>query len=133
MQRYYLFLLLGIMVLSLIAQGRVQRVFNQYAQVSSRSGVTGAQLAPEERRYLRRPVLGFGVEDGEFGVGDAVCPNPDVEQTFAHETEHAAVVGRVGRDIQPFFQLEEDVEEPGTIAVEKGARHDEHVETVSLS
>ena len=43
----YLFLLLGIMVLSLIAQSRVQRVFNQYAQVRARRGITGAQLANE--------------------------------------------------------------------------------------
>ena len=48
MQDYiYLFLLLGIMVLSMIAQGRVQRVFNEFAQTPARSGVTGAQLAQQ--------------------------------------------------------------------------------------
>ena len=43
----YLILLLAIMILSMIAQGRVQRVFNQYAQTPSRCGVTGARLAQE--------------------------------------------------------------------------------------
>lgn len=43
----YLILLFAIMILSLVAQGRVQRVFNQYAQVPSKKGVTGAQLAQE--------------------------------------------------------------------------------------
>ena len=48
MQNYlYLILVFAIMILSLVAQGRVQSVFNQYAQVPSKSGVTGAQLAQE--------------------------------------------------------------------------------------
>ena len=54
----YLILLFAIMILSLVAQGRVQRVFNQYAQVPSRSGVTGAQLAQEllDRNGLSLPI-----------------------------------------------------------------------------
>ncbi len=54
----YLILLFAVMVLSLIAQGRVQRVFNTYAQVPARSGVTGAQLAQEllYRNGLNLPV-----------------------------------------------------------------------------
>ena len=54
----YLILLFAIMILSMIAQGRVQSVFNQYAQVPSRKGVTGAQLAQEllYRNGLNLPV-----------------------------------------------------------------------------
>ena len=70
------------------------------------------------------------MEDGEFGVGDVVRPDPDVEQAFADETEHAAVVRRIGGDVQSLLQFEENVEEPGAIAVEKGTLHDEHVEAV---
>ena len=54
----YLIPLFAIMILSLVAQGRVQRVFNQYAQVPSRKGVTGAQLAQEllDRNGLSLPI-----------------------------------------------------------------------------
>ena len=53
------------------------------------------ELPLQEANDLHRPVLGLGVEDGEFGVGNVVCPDPDVEQTFADEAEHAAVVWRI--------------------------------------
>ena len=48
MENYvYYFLAIAVMVLSLIAQSRVQSVFNKYAQVRTVRGVTGAQLAAE--------------------------------------------------------------------------------------
>jgi Zn-dependent membrane protease YugP len=47
MDYFYYFLALAVMALSLVAQSRVQSVFNKYAQVRSVRGVTGAQLANE--------------------------------------------------------------------------------------
>ncbi|MBR6039769.1 MAG: zinc metallopeptidase [Clostridia bacterium] len=54
----YLILLFAVMILSFIAQGRVQSVFNTHAQVPARSGVTGARLAQEllYRNGLNLPV-----------------------------------------------------------------------------
>ena len=54
----YLILLFAVMILSLIAQGRVQSVFQKYAQVPSKKGVTGAQLAQEllYRNGLNLPI-----------------------------------------------------------------------------
>ena len=43
----YYFLAIAVMVLSLIAQSRVQSVFNKFSQVRTVRGITGAQLANE--------------------------------------------------------------------------------------
>jgi Zn-dependent membrane protease YugP len=71
----YLFLLLGIMVLSLVAQGRVQRVFNQYAQVPARRGITGAQLANE---LLRKNGLSLPVQPVQGQLTDHYNPATQV-------------------------------------------------------
>lgn len=47
MSYLYYFLILAVMALSLLAQSRVQSVFNKYAQVRTVRGITGAQLANE--------------------------------------------------------------------------------------
>ena len=75
MDYIYLFLLLGVMVLSLIAQGRVQRVFNKYAQVPSRSGVTGARLAEE---LLYRNGINFPVQAVSGSLTDHFDPKNQV-------------------------------------------------------
>lgn len=101
MQDYiYLFLLLGIMVLSMIAQGRVQRVFNEYAQVWAKSGVTGAQLAEEllYRNGISLPVQSvsgsltdhFDPVNGVVGLSEAVYGSSSVSAlaVAAHEIGH---------------------------------------------
>ena len=101
MQDYlYIILLLVIMVLSLIAQTRVQRVFNQYAQVPSKSGVTGAQLAQDllYRNGLDlpvQPVAGtltdhFNPKDQTVGLSQAVYGSSSVSAlaVAAHEIGH---------------------------------------------
>ncbi len=75
MDYIYLFLLLGVMLLSLIAQGRVQRVFNKYAQVPSRSGVTGARLAEE---LLYRNGINFPVQAVSGSLTDHFDPKNQV-------------------------------------------------------
>ena len=96
----YLILLLAIMILSLVAQGRVQRVFQKYAQVPSKSGVTGAQLA-EELLYRNglnlpvQPVAGsltdhYDPKNQVVGLSQAVYGSPSVSAlaVAAHEIGH---------------------------------------------
>ena len=101
MQDYvYLILLFAIMILSMIAQGRVQNVFNKYAQVPSRKGVTGAQLAGEllYRNGLSlpiQPVSGsltdhYDPVNGVVGLSEAVYGSSSVSAlaVAAHEIGH---------------------------------------------
>ncbi len=101
MENYlYYFLAIGIMVLSFIAQSRVQNVFNQYAQVPSGSGVTGAQLAHDllQRNGLYlpiQPVAGsltdhFDPKNQVVGLSEAVYGSSSVSAlaVAAHEIGH---------------------------------------------
>lgn len=101
MQDYiYIFLLFGIMILSMIAQGRVQSVFNRYAQVPSRKGVTGAMLAQEllYRNGINLPIEQvsgsltdhFDPVNGVVGLSDAVYGSNSVSAlaVAAHEIGH---------------------------------------------
>lgn len=96
----YLFLLLGVMVLSMIAQNRVARVFNQYAQVAAGSGVTGAQLA-QQLLYKNglslpvQPVAGsltdhYDPRSGTVGLSEVVYGSGSVSAlaVAAHEIGH---------------------------------------------
>ena len=96
----YYFLAIAVMVLSLIAQSRVQRVFNKYAQVPSRSGVTGAQLANDllYRNGLNLPVQQvagsltdhFNPKEQTVGLSEAVYGSDSVSAlaVAAHEIGH---------------------------------------------
>ena len=96
----YLFLLFGVMILSMIAQNRVRSVFNQYAQVPAKSGVTGARLAQEllYRNGLSlpvQPVAGtltdhFNPKDQTVGLSEAVYGSSSVSAlaVAAHEIGH---------------------------------------------
>ena len=96
----YLILLFAVMILSLIAQGRVQSVFNKYAQVPARSGVTGARLA-EELLYRNglnlpvQPVAGsltdhYDPKNQTVGLSEAVYGSSSVSAlaVAAHEIGH---------------------------------------------
>ena len=96
----YLILLFVVMILSMIAQGRVQSVFNQYAQVPARSGVTGARLA-EELLYRNglnlpvQPVAGsltdhYDPRNQVVGLSEAVYGSSSVSAlaVAAHEIGH---------------------------------------------
>ena len=96
----YLILLFAVMILSLIAQGRVQSVFNKYAQVPARSGVTGARLA-EELLYRNglslpiKPVAGsltdhYDPRNQVVGLSEAVYGSSSVSAlaVAAHEIGH---------------------------------------------
>ena len=96
----YYFLAIAVMVLSLIAQGRVSRVFNKYAQVPAKSGVTGAQLA-EQLLYRNglslpvQPVAGtltdhYDPKNQVVGLSQAVYGSPSVSAlaVTAHEIGH---------------------------------------------
>ena len=71
----YLILLFAIMILSLVAQGRVQSVFNKYAQVPSKSGVTGAQFAQE---LLYRNGLSLPIQPVQGTLTDHYDPKNQV-------------------------------------------------------
>ncbi len=72
---FYLFLLLGVMILSMIAQNRVASVFNQYAQVRAKSGVTGVELA---QRLLYQNGLSLPIQQVSGSLTDHFNPK---EQT----------------------------------------------------
>ena len=84
----YYILAIAVMVLSLIAQGRVQRVFREYAQVPSKRGVTGAQLADEllYKNGLNLPVIQvsgsltdhFNPKEQTVGLSEAVFGSSSV-------------------------------------------------------
>lgn len=96
----YLILLFAVMILSLIAQGRVQSVFNKYAQVPTKRGVTGAQLAQEllYRNGLSlpvQPVSGsltdhYDPKNQVVGLSEAVYGSSSVSAlaVAAHEIGH---------------------------------------------
>ena len=96
----YYFLAIAVMVLSLIAQGRVSRVFNKYAQVPARRGITGANLAQEllYRNGLNLPVEQvsgtltdhFDPKNQVVGLSEAVYGSSSVSAlaVTAHEIGH---------------------------------------------
>lgn len=96
----YYILAIAVMVLSLIAQGRVQRVFREYAQVPSKRGVTGAQLADEllYKNGLNLPVIQvsgsltdhFNPKEQTVGLSEAVFGSSSVSAlaVAAHEIGH---------------------------------------------
>lgn len=96
----YLFLLLGVMILSMIAQNRVASVFNQYAQVRTKSGVTGAELAQRllYQNGLNLPVLQvsgsltdhFNPKEQTVGLSEVVYGSDSVSAlaVAAHEIGH---------------------------------------------
>ncbi len=101
MQDYiYLFLLFGVMILSMIAQNRVASVFNQYAQVRAKSGVTGAELAQRllYQNGLSLPVLQvsgsltdhFNPKEQTVGLSEVVYGSDSVSAlaVAAHEIGH---------------------------------------------
>ena len=71
----YYFLAIAVMVLSLIAQGRVSRVFQKYAQIPARRGVTGADLAQE---LLYRNGLSLPVQQVSGSLTDHFDPKNQV-------------------------------------------------------
>ena len=100
MDYLYLFLLFGVMILSMIAQGRVASVFRQLSEVPAKSGVTGARLAQEllYRNGLSlpvQPVAGsltdhFNPKDQTVGLSEAVYGASSVAAlaVAAHEIGH---------------------------------------------
>ena len=71
------------------------------------------------------------MQDREFQIRGIVGLQSDVQEPFSHEAEHPFVVIRICGDVQPGFQLKEDVEQPAAVTVQQVAPHDEHVEPVS--
>ena len=100
MEYMYLFLLLAIMVLSMIAQGRVQRVFQKYAQVRTARGIPAAQLAYEllQKNGLSLPIQQvqgqltdhYNPTTQVVGLSDAVYASDSVSAyaVAAHEIGH---------------------------------------------
>lgn len=96
----YYFLAIAVMVLSLIAQGRVSSVFRKYAQVPARRGVTGATLAQEllYRNGLSLPIQQvsgsltdhFDPRNQVVGLSEAVYGSSSVSAlaVAAHEIGH---------------------------------------------
>lgn len=96
----YLFLAFAVMILSLLAQSHVQNVFNKYAQVSAKSGVTGARLAQEllYRNGLNLPVQAvagsltdhYDPKNQVVGLSEAVYGSSSVSAlaVAAHEIGH---------------------------------------------
>ncbi len=76
MENYvYYFLAIAVMVLSLIAQSRVQSVFNKYAQIRTVRGITGVQLANE---LLRKNGISMPVTQVSGSLTDHFDPKNQV-------------------------------------------------------
>ena len=98
--RLYYILAIAVMILSVIAQGRVQRVFRQFAQVPSNKGFTGAQLANDllYKNGLNLPVQQvagaltdhFDPKQQVVGLSEAVYGSSSVSAlaVAAHEIGH---------------------------------------------
>ncbi len=96
----YYFLAIAVMLLSLVAQSRVQSVFNKYAQVPTKRGVVGAQLAYEllQKNGLQMPVQAvagsltdhFDPRNQVVGLSQAVYGSSSVSAlaVAAHEIGH---------------------------------------------
>jgi Predicted Zn-dependent protease len=96
----YYFLVIGIFLLSLLAQSRVKSVFNKYAQVPAARGVTGAQLAQEllQRNGLSLPIQSvagsltdhYDPKNQVVGLSEAVYGSTSVSAlaVAAHEIGH---------------------------------------------
>ena len=96
----YYFLAIAVMLLSLVAQGRVSSVFRKYAQVPARKGVTGAELAQEllDRNGLSLPIEQvsgsltdhFDPKNQVVGLSEAVYGSSSVSAlaVAAHEIGH---------------------------------------------
>lgn len=96
----YYFLAIAVMLLSLVAQGRVSSVFRKYAQVPARKGVTGAGLAQEllDRNGLSLPIEQvsgsltdhFDPKNQVVGLSEAVYGSSSVSAlaVAAHEIGH---------------------------------------------
>jgi Zn-dependent membrane protease YugP len=97
---FYVILVLGVMILSMIAQGHVQSVFRKYAQVPTKRGVTGAQLA-QDLLYQNglslpvQPVAGsltdhYDPRNQTVGLSEAVYGSSSVSAlaVAAHEIGH---------------------------------------------
>ncbi len=100
MEFIYLILLLVIMVLSVIAQGRVQSVFQKYAQVRTARGIPASQLAYEllQKNGLSLPIQQvqgqltdhYNPTTQVVGLSDAVYASDSVSAyaVAAHEIGH---------------------------------------------
>lgn len=96
----YYFLAIAVMLLSLVAQSRVQSVFNKYAQMPTKRGVVGAQLAYEllQKNGLQMPVQAvagsltdhFDPRNQVVGLSQAVYGSSSVSAlaVAAHEIGH---------------------------------------------
>lgn len=58
---------------------------------------------------------------------------PYVEKAFGDEAEEAGFVGIVAGHICSLLQFKQDIKKPGTVLIEEGFLHDEHIEYVQFS
>ena len=61
------------------------------------------------------------MEDGALRIRDLIGFDPDVKKAFADETEDTFVIVAVRGDIKTFFQLEQKIEEPCAVGIQKVA------------
>ena len=87
----------------------------------------------QEISYLLWPVDIFEEYHGDFALFQVLSLEPYVEKAFGDKAEEAGFVGIVAGQVCSLFQFKEDVEQPGTIFVEEGFLHDEHIEYVQFS
>ena len=75
-------------------------------------------------------MLAFQVHDRAFLHLQALMVQPHIQQALGKKAEHAAVIGRIGGNVQLFFQFKQDAEQPGGIGFKGAFAHEEHVETM---
>ena len=72
------------------------------------------------------------MENGELDIWNMVGLSPDIEEPLCDKAEHPLVIVAVVGDVQPLFQLEENIEQPVAIGVQRLPAHHEHVEAVAF-
>ena len=108
MERYlYYFLVIAVFVLSLLAQSHVQRVFQNYAQQHTRSGIPAARLAQE---LLLRNGLSLPVQRVSGSLTDHYDPRSEVVglSEAVYDSDSVSAFAVAAHEIGHVLQHQED-------------------------
>ena len=65
-------------------------------------------------------------------IGDVVGDQPGIQQALAHKAERSFIIGGIAADIQLFFQLKQNIEQPGAVVLQQFLFHHEHIEVMAV-
>ena len=77
-------------------------------------------------------MLAFHIYNVKLFIGDVVGDQPGIQQALAHKAEHPLIIGGIAADIQLFFQLKQNIEQPGAVVLQQFLFHHEHIEVMAV-